>query len=227
MLIDRIKELNDSLYRALGEFAENASHIKEEANLKVVENNIFELYKMDYALIRGSLAGIDNQVLELGLKKYKTDCEYEIQKAIVTELSAEKKSILVPADLPKRWWQRRARPNTAKILAERELDIDVSEYYDGREKEIELRELRYAEERGEERIEQIYNLLWSGVTIPRSKRKRRKLDKQIQTLAYRLKTMYETMQTQEESQDQADGQPEPENVQIGSDEPPTAAAELL
>lgn len=227
MLIDRIKELNDSLYRALGELAENRSHVNEEAHLTEIENNIFELYKMDYALIRGSLAGIDNQVLELGLKKYKTDCEYEIQKAIVTELSAEKKSILVPADLPKRWWQRRARPNTAKILAERELDIDVSEYYDGREKEIELRELRYAEERGEERIEQIYNLLWSGVTIPRSKRKRRKLDKQIQTLAYRLKTMYETMQTQEESQDQADGQPEPENVQIVSDEPPTAAAELL
>ena len=64
---------------------------------------------------------------ELKLQSDKLDYDTELQSKIAAAKAELLMSELVPADLPKRWWQRRPPPNYAKQLMLRELAVETND----------------------------------------------------------------------------------------------------
>lgn len=109
--------------------------------------------------------------------------EAEIQRDTAIECLNVKAEEMIPGDLPKRWWQRWARPNQAKELAYKKTDLELAGYFAEREGEIELLS---AKNSGADDVlavalkEQIYEALAGVRKMPRSKKKREKYEKKIQ-----------------------------------------------
>lgn len=107
MLIDKIKELDDKLYEAFGELHENKSFLLGHEN--DVAECLIELYKLDYAIIRGTLFEEDY------LKNM-----YERQKKIMT---------------PKTWWGFfRKKRNAAEYYIEEEANLRADKFFENKEK---------------------------------------------------------------------------------------------
>lgn len=113
MLIDKIKELNDSLYKAFGELAENIGHINSEEHRAGIAKNIYDLYELDYKLIRGSLYETDQQVAEL----------------------ERRKEIMTPRFFRKWWNIFRKRPNRAEEVLSAEAYLNAMQYF-GKKQEM-------------------------------------------------------------------------------------------
>lgn len=109
----------------------------------------------------------------LKLKSDKLDYETELQSRIAAAKAEMLMNELVPADLPKRWWQRTPRPNYAKQLMLRELSVEIDEYFAAREQEIEKLEGKYAD---------IVGLLTRILPAPKGKRAKKKHEERIQQL---------------------------------------------
>lgn len=109
MLIDKIKELDENLYKAFGELHENKSHLLGHEN--DVAECLIELYKLDYAIIRGKLFEEDY------LKNM-----YERQKKIMT---------------PKTWWGFfRKKRNDAEYYIEEEANLRAEKFFERKEKAL-------------------------------------------------------------------------------------------
>lgn len=108
MLIDKIKELNDSLYKAFGELAENIGHINDEKHRAGIAQHIYDLYELDYKLIRGSLYEIDYQVKEI----------------------ERREEIMTPRFFRKWWNIFRKRPNRAEEVLSTEAYLNAMQYFD-------------------------------------------------------------------------------------------------
>lgn len=113
---------------------------------------------------------------ELKLQSDKFDYECELQSRIAAAKAELLMNELVPADLPKRWWQRRARPNYAKKLMLRELSVEIDDYFTDREREIEKLEDKHLDE-------DILGLLNAWLPAPKGKRSRQKHEERIKQLA--------------------------------------------
>ncbi len=112
----------------------------------------------------------------LKLKSDKLDYETELQSRIAAAKAEMLMNELVPADLPKRWWQRTPRPNYAKQLMLRELSVEIDEYFAAREREITQLEDKYLDD-------DIFGLLNSWLPAPKGKRAKKKHEERIQQLA--------------------------------------------
>ena len=67
MLIDEIKELNETLYKAFGKLKENSDNINDTAHKKSVADKIMELYELDYKLIYGKFEAEEKHAAELDI----------------------------------------------------------------------------------------------------------------------------------------------------------------
>ena len=135
---------------------------------------------------------------ELKLQSDKLDYETELQSRIAAAKAELLMSELVPADLPKRWWQRRPRPNYAKQLMLRELSVEINDYFTDREQEIEKLEGRNAD---------IAELLMSNLTAPKGKRARRKYEENIRKLAGYIEAMLRSAAAAQPEQKQPTAEP--------------------
>ena len=141
---------------------------------------------------------------ELKLQSDKLDYETELQSKIAAAKAELLMNELVPADLPKRWWQRRARPNYAKKLMLRELSVEINDYFTDREQEIEKLEGKYLET-------DIAELLMSNLPQPKSKRARKKYKESIGKLAGYIEAMLRSATAQHEPKaNETSKQPEQE-----------------
>lgn len=176
MLIDKIEELNSKLYRAFGDLKEHAGHLGDKKT-EVVGNYLMELYERDFELIRGTLTETDVEIGNLknartkalmGVKaeEKKLEQEEQIQADVIEEQFAIRRAQLVPADLPKRWWQRFARPNKAKELAVNEAILEVRDYFGEREARLRVKAEQQAGEVSSQ-AEAIYGELLSLFKKPR------------------------------------------------------------
>ena len=135
---------------------------------------------------------------ELKLQSDKLDYETELQSKIAAAKAELLMSELVPADLPKRWWQRRPRPNYAKQLMLRELAVQIDDYFTDREQEIEKLEGRNAD---------IAGLLMSNLVAPRGKRARKKYEENIRKLAGYIEAMLRSAAAAQPEQKQPTAEP--------------------
>lgn len=113
---------------------------------------------------------------ELKLQSDKLDYETELQSRIAAAKAELLMSELVPADLPKRWWQRRPRPNYAKQLMLRELAVQINDYFTDREREVMQLEDKHLDD-------DILGLLNAWLPSPKGKRAKKKHEERIQQLA--------------------------------------------
>lgn len=117
---------------------------------------------------------------EIAEKRYKIKCEKELLEKFYDAEYEEKAARVVPADLPKRWWQRWARPNEAKKLVLKAASLDIYNYYD--ERKTELARMQ-TERTGTENY--IAGLLYS-LPAPRSRRAREKWYDELDAIAHEL-----------------------------------------
>ncbi len=73
---------------------------------------------------------------EIEQKRREQTNEIEIALELQQKKSEEWRAQIMPADKPKRWWQRYARPNYAKKLMQEDVMLDVSKYFAARREEI-------------------------------------------------------------------------------------------
>ena len=84
MLIDEIKELNETLYKAFGKLKENSDNINDTAHKKSVADKIMELYELDYKLIYGKFEAKEKHAAELDIERTARKCELERRKKELT-----------------------------------------------------------------------------------------------------------------------------------------------
>ena len=140
---------------------------------------------------------------ELKLQDDKLDYETELQCRIAAAKAELLMSELVPADLPKRWWQRRPRPNYAKQLMLRELATEIGDYFAEREHEIAQLEGKYEDN-------DIAGLLNAWLPQPKGKRARKKYAERIHRLAQYIQDRLNkaTIAAQPEDERPAENPPE-------------------
>ncbi len=126
MLIDKIDELNKTLYKAFGELHENKGHINNPEHQEGIANNIYALYMLDYKLIRGTLTDKDKLADELDIREQVRKNEITRRKK---ELTPEKK---------RRWWACWTfKTNRAEDLLARESEANADLLLNTREQAIE------------------------------------------------------------------------------------------
>ncbi len=211
---EQTDKLHESYIKKFGTLKENQAIMTPESYLAMAANLLKE-YKREYALMDGS-EGIDtdknieeldtrsdkelkelkleHKRINAGLKLQsdKLDYETELQSRIAAAKAELLMSELVPADLPRRWWQRKPRPNYAKKLMLRELAVEINDYYAGREQEIEELEGGNAD---------IAELIMDNLPAPAGRRARRKYEEGIRKIAGYIEAMLRSA---------AAAQPEPE-----------------
>lgn len=211
-LTKKLDSLNEEYYKKFWGLEQNRDAVPAPA-FKYIQEVLYKQYVRDYELLMGEY-GIetDKQIEELKIKRDKVlgkiTLQYEKQAAALARAKdkLEKESALaaaianaehkmkltqvVPDDLPKHWWQRWARPNYAKVLAQREVDIDVQEYFG--EKENSIAEL-------ENRPAEIEELLREKIQCPRGRRARKRWEEDIAATAVILERK---LRRREEAQEQ-------------------------
>lgn len=126
MLIDKLKELNETLYEAFGELKENQNNINKPEHQDGIADKIYELYELDYKLIRGTMEAEDKSAGELELEKLARDNEFKRRKE---ELTPIKK---------RRWYAPWLfKTNRAEDLLTRESEANADIKLNEREKAIE------------------------------------------------------------------------------------------
>ena len=186
---EKIEKLNEEYFRLFWRCENNKKGLSKEHYEKVQEV-LSKQYIREYELLDNTEGlKLDKQIAELSLQREKQTTEIYIQQQTAAAEQQIKKDVLIPADLPLRWWQRRARPNYAKQLAAEEAQIDIDKYF-------EMREDKLAKLQQAETATRIYETLSAGLTMPRSKRKRRVLEEQLHELAQVLCHTLTVTQTQ-------------------------------
>lgn len=125
MLIDRIKELNDTLYKAFAELHANDTLINNVEHKKGIANKIYELYELDYKLIRGEMIEFDK----------KAD-NYDIEKAARREELDRRKAILTPICRRRRFLFWKYRTNRAEELYEGEASLKAEGFLNTKEEAL-------------------------------------------------------------------------------------------
>ncbi len=213
-LTQKLDGLNDEYYKRFYKLDENRDALAPV--IKYMEEALSKQYMRDYELLMGEY-GIetDKQIEELKIRrdkalgkitlqyekqaaataraKDKLDKESALAAAVANAEHKMKLDKIVPGDLPKRWWQRYARPNYAKVLAMREVDIEVKEYLG--EKENSIAEL-------ENRPAAIEELLKEKLPCPRGRRARKRWEEEIATTAEILERKFRQREQLQEELDE-------------------------
>lgn len=200
---EQTDKLNEEYIKKFGTLKENESIMTPEA-YRAMADNLLKEYNRKYALLDSAGIETDKQVEELStrydkeLKELKLEheritaelklmsdklhYETELQSKIAAAKAEMLMDELVPADLPKRWWQRRARPNYAKQLMLRELSVEIDDYFTARVQEIETLE-------GNCRETDIADLLMSSLPLPRGRRARKRYVESICKIAGHIESL--------------------------------------
>lgn len=138
----------------------------------------------------------DKTLSDIEAQRFKLSQELDLQKAVAKAENDIKRKTVVPQDLPRRWWQRYARPNYGKELVERAAEIEIDNYYDKRESELARLENAQGSYIGD---------LLNALPAPRGKRAREKwqteIDKLERKLLHLLPTPAATAATSEETEE--------------------------
>lgn len=127
MLIDEIKELNETLYKAFGKLKENSDNINDTEHKKSVADKIMELYEMDYKLIYGRFAAEEKRVSELEIDRLARKSEFERRRKALTP------------KVRRPWYFLFLIPfrNRAEKLTEREADANAEKFLNAKQKAVE------------------------------------------------------------------------------------------
>lgn len=117
------------------------------------------------------------QLSEIRREEDALHMDLELAHDIAVQKNLLKREAVLPGELPKRWWQRHARPNRAKVLALQEVNIRVAEYFAEREDELEQLAGNAAETE---------ELLSTLIPCPRGRRARRQWRQSIEAAAAEL-----------------------------------------
>ncbi len=123
-----------------------------------------EAVKLEHEKLMAEIAG----------ERTKIEQELETLNTVIKEEWKVKREEMTPKDLPKKWWQRHARPNYAKELAEKAADIELDEYFDEREQAIKDKD---------EGRKDFKALLEEILPQPKLPHRRKKWRKQLEALA--------------------------------------------
>lgn len=161
----KIEQLNEEYFRLFWRLENNKKGLSKIQYEKAQEV-LFKQYEREYNLLNDTEGlQLDMQLAELALLRDKQETEILIQQKTADQEQKEKKDRLIPNDLPRRWWQLRARPNYAKQLAAEEVQLEVDKYFGKRESELEQVQGRYIE-----LAERIYGIMEGVIPKPRGKR---------------------------------------------------------
>lgn len=229
---EKITELNDAYYKAFSELKDSFEYLPPDQYKKMCEV-LHREYVREYELLDGEMGiATDKQIERLHIKRDEEiekirlehvkltadiaaerkalESEIDINRRIAEAKAAIKENEVVPADLPRRWWQRRARPNRAKQLALRESYLDIANYFAQLEECVQRRENEgYAPE--------IESLLSAALPHPRGKRARAMQNQAIEMLALQINAEIER-RVKEQSEDSAEAD--------GIDVPPQIAEDI-
>ncbi len=201
-----MKEQTDQLHEA---YIKKFSELKEHAAVMTSEayaamaGNLLKEYTREYATMDGeegietdkSIEALsttaDKELTELKLEHERLTAELKLVSArlkhemelrskvedIKAELLCEE---LMPAYLPRRWWQLRRRPNNAMLLMQRELAVEIDDYFAARLNDVEEKEGRFAG---------IEEMLQAALPKPKGRRAQRKHNERIHEIAVRLEAM--------------------------------------
>ncbi len=185
-----IEEINAEREKELKEI-ENARE-KQREEIEVEHTKALKELKLTKTKLLG----------EIEAQRFKQEEELKLLKAVVEAENTVKRATVIPKDLPRRWWQRYARPNYAKQLVEQVAEMDIDKYYDDREAEIVQRE---AEEEG---VGYYITELLEELPRPRGRRARKKWSKGLDILKRRLLSLLP-----EEVEEEDNEEPEEEEEQ--------------
>lgn len=162
---EKIEKLNEDYFRLFWRLENNKKGLSK-AQYEKAQEVLFKQYEREYNLLNDTEGlELDKQLAELALLRDKQETEIEIQEKTSDQEQKEKKERLIPNDLPRRWWQFRARPNYAKQLAAEEVQLEVDMYFGKRESELEQVQGRY-----DELAERIYGIIEGVIPKPCGKR---------------------------------------------------------
>lgn len=236
---EQTDKLHEEYIKKFGTLKENQAIMTPESYLTMAANLLNE-YKREYALMDGSdgiatdkhIEELNTQYdselkqlkleherisAELRLRSEKLGHETELQSKIAAAKAELLMSELVPADLPKRWWQRRPRPNYAKKLMLRELSVEINDYFTDREQEIEKLEGRNAD---------IAELLMRNLPVPRGKRARRKYEESISKLAGYIDAMLRSATAAQPEREQPDTNTKPKRERKPKQKPDAVSGQI-
>ncbi len=127
MLIDEIKELNETLYKAFGKLKENSDNINGDAYKKSIADKIMELYELDYKLIYGKFVAEEKHAAELDIERTARKCELERRKKELTP------------KVRRPWYFLFLIPfkNRAEQLTGREADANAEKFLNAKEQAVE------------------------------------------------------------------------------------------
>lgn len=211
-LTQKLDELHDAYYRRFWKLEQNSDALPAPA-VKFMQDVLYKQYVRDYELLMGEYGietdkkieelkierdkeieavKLEHEKLTAGIEEKRTAQNNEISLAAAVADKEHKMKLdeVVPDDLPKRWWQRKPRPNYAKRLAMQEVGIIVEDYFAKREQEIAMLEDRPAE---------IEALLKESLPCPRGRRARRRWEEEIAIVAA---TLERKLRCQEEAREQ-------------------------
>ena len=221
---DKTAKLHEEYIKKFSELKEHAAVMTSEA-YAAMAGNLLKEYTREYATMDGeegietdkdieklsttadkelTALKLEHERLTAELKiasdrlKHETELRCKVEEAKAELLSEE----LVPAYLPKRWWQIRRRPNHAMLLMQRELAVEIDDYFAARLNDVEEKEGRSAD---------IEEMLQAALPQPRGRRARRRHDERIHEVAVRLEAMLRNAATAiQDDPDMADvyGMPE-------------------
>lgn len=137
MLIDRIKELNDTLYKAFAELKSNNDFINNPKHKAGIADKIYELYELDYKLIRGEMIEEDKRADDIEIERTARREELNRRKAILTPICRRRRIL---------FWKYRT--NRAEDLYEGEASLKAEGFLNAKEEAlIQLQEvIRVADE---------------------------------------------------------------------------------
>lgn len=162
---EKIAQLNEDYFRLFWRLENNKKGLSKLQYEKAQEV-LYKQYEREYNLLNDTEGlQLDKQISELALLREKQETEIDIELKTAAQEQKDKKYILIPNDLPRRWWQLRARPNYAKQLAAEEVQLEVNEYFEKRESELEQ-----VQSRNTELEERIYGIIERVMPLPRGKR---------------------------------------------------------
>lgn len=125
MLIDRIKELNDTLYKAFAELKSNNDFINNPKHKAGIADKIYELYELDYKLIRGEMIEFDKKADDYKLEKTAREEEFERRKAILTPICRRRRLL---------FWKWKT--NRAEDLYEGEASLKAEGFLNAKEEAL-------------------------------------------------------------------------------------------
>lgn len=181
----------EQLEKERAETLENLKLIREKAIEEMTTTREIELKKIEHArekqleelelehtkAIKELNLERDKVLSDIEEQRFKQAQELDLQKTVAKAENDIKRETVVPQDLPRRRWQRYARPNYAKELVKRIAEIEIDNYYDKRESE--LAQL-------ESTPESYIGDLLSALPEPRGKRAREKWQTEIDKLERKL-----------------------------------------